>query len=106
LDGKLTYYMKTITVSATHARNNFFELLGMVETGKQIIVKKDKKEVAIISPRKKKGTDLKGLQKAMDAVRGIWTEKDYQDWKKSPARKSARSVLLRRVGKEWLDGSS
>ena len=54
LDGKLTYYMKTITVSATHARNNFFELLGMVETGKQIIVKKDKKEVAIISPRKKK----------------------------------------------------
>lgn len=63
--------MSTIRVSATSARNNFFELLNKVALGTQIIIEKDKKEVAVISPTRK-GTDLKGLIKASEKARGIF----------------------------------
>ena len=66
--------MNTIRLSATSARNKFFELLNQVALGSQVIIEKDKKEVAVISPKKTK-TDWKGLLKASKAVHGIL--KDY-----------------------------
>ena len=69
--------MKTMRVSATHARNNFFELLNLVARGQEVVVERDNKEVATIA-QKNKGTDLKGLTKALNkAAKGfVYDEKD------------------------------
>lgn len=74
--------MNTIRVSATAARNNFFDLLNKVSLGVKVIVVKDTKDVAMIVPNKTK-TDWKGLYKAMKAANGI--AKDF-DLQKSPLR--------------------
>lgn len=62
--------MNTIRMSATSARNKFFELLNQVALGTQVIIEKDKKEVAIISPKKTK-TNWAALLKASKAAHGI-----------------------------------
>lgn len=82
--------MNTIRVSATAARNNFFELLDKVAIGARVIVEKDYKEIAEIIPRKKK-TDWEGLRKAMDAASGIL--KDY-DPKDNPLRRPGAANFL------------
>lgn len=76
--------MSTIRVSATAARNNFFELLNQVATGTQVIIERDSKEVAVISSTKK-GTDLKGLLEASKRARGIF--KNYDVEKDNPLRR-------------------
>jgi len=75
--------MTTIRVSATAARNKFFELLNQVAAGTQVIIERDSKEVAILSPKKQK-IDWKEFKKASKAVHGIW--KDY-DEKDNPLRR-------------------
>ena len=82
--------MNTIKVSATHARNNFFELLDKVSLGTQVVVEKNSKEVAVIIPKRRK-TDLKGLTKAMNEAAGIF--KDY-DPKDNPLRKPGAADFL------------
>ncbi len=59
--------MNTIRVSATAARNNFFELLNAVALGKSVIVERDHKEVAVIAP-KKQTVNWVALKKASKAV--------------------------------------
>ena len=76
--------MNTLRVSATKARNNFFELLNQVAMGAQVVIERDKKEVAVISPKEVK-TDWKGLLKASKAVHGIL--KDYSVEEISPLRR-------------------
>lgn len=61
-------------VSATKARNQFFELLNQVALGRQIIIEKDAKEVAVLVPKKQK-TDWAAFRKAAKAAHGIL--KDY-----------------------------
>lgn len=73
--------MKTTTVSATYARNNFFELLNLVAQGSEIVIERDSKEIATITP--KKTTDWEGLKKAMDAAHGIMKDFKLSD---SPLR--------------------
>ncbi|MEK7533683.1 MAG: type II toxin-antitoxin system prevent-host-death family antitoxin [Patescibacteria group bacterium] len=74
--------MNTIRVSATHARNNFFDLLNQVALGAKVTVVRDAKEVAEIIPKATK-TDWKGLMKAMNAAHGILKDYDPTD---SPLR--------------------
>lgn len=62
--------MSTIRMSATSARNKFFELLNQVVLGTQVIIERDSKEVAILAPRKQK-TDWIALLKASKAAHGI-----------------------------------
>lgn len=69
-------------MSATAARNNFFELLELVVSGKSVVIEKDTKEVAEIIPRKKT-VDWKGLLQASREVHGIWKGQKYS----SPFRK-------------------
>lgn len=76
--------MDTIRVSATAARNRFFDLLNQVSTGTRVIIEKDKKEIAVLSPKKTK-TDWEGLLKASKAVHGIF--KGYSVGEISPLRK-------------------
>lgn len=76
--------MSTIKISATKARNNFFELLNQVASGTQIIIEKDNKEIAILSP-KKRDFDWDKFQKALKQTRGIL--KDYTVEEISPLRK-------------------
>jgi len=84
--------MQIITWSATKARNEFFDLLTQVAMGQSFIVEKDKEEIALVTPIKK-GTDLVGLKKAMDACHGIL--KDF-DLSKSPLRnRKARAWLAK-----------
>lgn len=75
--------MNTLRVSATKARNNFFELLNQVAMGKQVIIEKDSKEVAILSSNKQK-TDWPGLLKASKKIHGMF--KDYSINEIAPAR--------------------
>ena len=82
--------MNTITVSATHARNNFFELLNQVALGRQVIIKKDFKEVAVLSSRKPK-TDWKALLKATRESHGILKDYDPQD---NPLRRKGAADFL------------
>ncbi|PIP57474.1 hypothetical protein COX03_02840 [Candidatus Woesebacteria bacterium CG22_combo_CG10-13_8_21_14_all_39_10] len=85
--------MQTITWSATKARNEFFDLLTQVAMGQSFIVERDKKEVALVTPIKK-GTDWKGLKKAMDALHGV--AKDF-DLSKSPLRNKRARLWLKRI---------
>ncbi|MBI4078888.1 MAG: type II toxin-antitoxin system prevent-host-death family antitoxin [Candidatus Levybacteria bacterium] len=75
--------MNTIRLSATATRNKFFELLNQVALGTHVIIEKDSKEVAVLSP-KKQTVDWTALRKASKAVHGIW--KDY-DEKDNPLRR-------------------
>ncbi len=75
--------MQTITVSATKARNNFFELLNQVALGISVIIEKDKKEVAVLSP-KSTSFDWKAFRKASKAAHGIL--KGYSIEEISPLR--------------------
>lgn len=76
--------MNTIRVSATKARNSFFDLLNQVMLGTEVIVERDNKEVAVITPRKKK-TNWAEFLKAAKAAKGIL--KDYSVDEIAPARK-------------------
>jgi prevent-host-death family protein len=87
--------MQTITWSATKARNKFFDLLNYVASGRQVIIEKDKKEIALITPIKK-GTDLVGLKKAMDALDGV--AKDF-DLSKSPLRGKASKKWFAKIAR-------
>ena len=73
--------MGTITVSATSARNNFFELLNQVVLGAEIIIKRDSKEIAVLSP-KKQTINWVEFRKAAKAARGIL--KDYDPKRDDP----------------------
>lgn len=85
--------MNTIRVSATSARNNFFELLHQVTAGAQVIIEKDKKEVAVLSQKRTK-TNWKALLKASKAVHGIL--KDASAEEISPIKKKN---AWKRIGK-------
>lgn len=82
--------MNTIRVSATAARNNFFDLLNQVMMGATVTVVKDAKEVAEIVPKKRK-TDWKGLMKAMKAAHGILKDYDPHD---NPLRRPGAKRFL------------
>lgn len=73
--------MSTIRVSATSARNNFFELLNKVGMGTQVIIERDSKEVAILSPKKQKINWVE-FRKAAKAAKGIL--KDYDPKRDNP----------------------
>lgn len=88
--------MQTIRVSATHARNNFFDLLNQVSLGVKVIVVKDAKEVAEIVSNKTK-TDWKGLYKAMKAAHGIAKDFDISD---NPLRRPGSADYLGKWDKD------
>lgn len=77
-------------MSATAARNNFFELLNKVSQGAKVIVEKDYQDIAEIVPRKTK-TDWVGLKKAMDAAAGILKDYNPND---NPLRKPGATKFL------------
>lgn len=70
--------MNMLRVSATKARNNFFELLNQVAMGTEVIIERDSKEVATLSPRKTK-TDWLALKRASKKIHGIWKDYDVND---------------------------
>ena len=88
--------MNTLRLSATSARNKFFELLGQVALGTQVIIEKDNKEVAVLSPKRTK-TDWKGLLKASREARGIFKDYDPED---NPLRRKGASDFLGRWDKD------
>jgi prevent-host-death family protein len=90
--------MNTIRISATSARNNFFELLNQVATGIQVIIEKDNKEIALLSPKTTK-TNWKGLLTMSKKVRGIL--KDYKD-EDNPLRRNGASDFLGQWDKELV----
>lgn len=87
--------MQTVTWSATKARNEFFDLLTQVAMGQSFVVEKDRKEIALVTPIRR-GTDLVGLKKAMDALDGV--AKDF-DLSKSPLRGRASKKWFAKITK-------
>lgn len=83
--------MQTITVSATKARNEFFDLLNLVMTGRSIMIQKDNVLVANIVPVTKVLKN-RGLLKALDAASAgfIYSKED------NPLRKKGSSAFLGR----------
>lgn len=88
--------MNTIRVSATKARNSFFELLNQVILGREVIVEKDSREVAVISPKKTK-IDWKALFKASKGTHGILKEYYPED---NPLRRKGAAKFLGRWDKD------
>jgi len=82
--------MNTIRLSATSARNNFFELLNKVALGTEVIIEKDNKEIALLVPKTTK-TDWDGLLRASKKVRGIMKDYDTED---NPLRRKGASDFL------------
>jgi len=82
--------MTTIRLSATSARNKFFELLNQVALGAQVIIEKDNKEVAVLMPKVSK-TDWKELRKALNATNGILKNYNITD---NPLRRRGASDFL------------
>lgn len=82
--------MNTIRVSATSARNNFFELLNKVAAGTEVIIERDSKEVAVLAP-KKQTVDWAALKKASKAIHGMWKDYDQED---NPVRRKNAWPLL------------
>lgn len=82
--------MYTIKISATKARNTFFSLLEQVALGKQVIIEKDNKEIAVLLPKKTK-TNWASLVKASKAVKGILKDYNPQD---NPLRKHGAKSFL------------
>lgn len=82
--------MNTIRLSATSARNKFFELLNQVSLGAEVIIEKDNKEIALMVSKTTK-TDWKGLLRASQKVRGIL--KDYNSQDNPLRRKGAADYL-------------
>lgn len=82
--------MNTIRVSATKARNNFFELLNQVAMGRSIIIERDSKEIAMISPKRSE-FDREALLKVSKKIHGIW--KDYKQEDNPLRRKGATDFL-------------
>lgn len=78
--------MNTIRISATAARNKFFELLDKVAQGMEVIIEKDKKEIAVLSPKKAK-VDWEHLKKATEATWGILKDAPAKDLENSPTRR-------------------
>jgi antitoxin (DNA-binding transcriptional repressor) of toxin-antitoxin stability system len=68
--------MSLQTLSATKARNNFFDLLDQVLLGKSFVVERNDKPVAMISNIKAQ-TDLKQLKIALKITRGILSKTAY-----------------------------
>lgn len=90
--------MSTIKLSATKARNNFFELLNQVAMGRSVIIEKDNKEIAVLSP-KKKHIDWEGLRKASKATHGIWKDV-VSDLEDNPLRRKGSADFLGKWDKE------
>lgn len=88
--------MNTIKVSATKARNNFFSLLEQVASGMEIVIEKDRKEIAVLKP-KKQTVDWKGLLKASKAAHGILKDDDPND---NPLRRPGAKNFLGRWDKD------
>lgn len=83
--------MQTITMSATKARNQFFDILTWVSMGKTVMIEKDKKLIANITPISKVNRN-KGLLKALDvaSVGFVYNKED------NPLRKRGSSKFLGR----------
>ncbi len=84
--------MNTIRLSATSARNKFFELLNQVALGTQVIIERDNKEVALLSPRETK-SDWRALLKASRAVHGILKDEEF-DPEDNPLRRKGAADFL------------
>ncbi len=83
--------MQTITVSATKARNNFFDLLNQVEKGHVVVIEKDKKIIAKVVSLKSTKNRNQGFLKAFDGVKGILNDYDDTD---NPLRRSGAADFL------------
>lgn len=87
--------MQTITVSATKARQDFFNILNAVSKGDSFIIKKDDEEVARVTPIVR-GTDLVGLKKALDNLAASGAFKDF-DLNDSPLRNKQAKAWLKKI---------
>lgn len=81
--------MQTVRISATKARNNFFDMLDQVSGGLSVIIEKDKKAVAKVEPISEIGKN-KGLVKALDEASKVfvYSKKD------NPLRRSGAADFL------------
>lgn len=89
--------MSTIRVSATAARNHFFELLNKVAAGAQVVIEKDSKEVAMLTSKKPK-LDLVALRKATEETHGILKKYKF-DPEDNPLRRKGAADFLGRWDK-------
>jgi prevent-host-death family protein len=78
--------MNTIRISATAARNNFFDLLNQVATGVSVIIEKDNKSVAQVIPMVKTNERYKGLTKSLKkAAKGFVYSKNDNPLRRADA---------------------
>lgn len=91
---------KTI-ITATEARNNFFQLLDEVaRTGKPIFIKRDKDVKVKLEPvRDEFDKDGEEIKKLLDKTRGMWanrTEEEIRGRFREADRKSTERIRSRK----------
>jgi len=80
--------MNTIRVSATAARNNFFDLLDKVAAGMLVVIEKNNKTVAQIQPIIMSDMKYKGLTNALyKAAKGFTYSKNDNPLRKKGSMK-------------------
>ncbi|MBI2028691.1 MAG: type II toxin-antitoxin system prevent-host-death family antitoxin [Candidatus Levybacteria bacterium] len=96
--------MKNV-LSATEARNRFFEMLDIVkDKGEEFVVEKDGKPIVKVSPAIKK-RDPEEIDKILREVREIFGKKKRKYWSviDTPAWKKKERRYLERLSKGIID---
>jgi antitoxin (DNA-binding transcriptional repressor) of toxin-antitoxin stability system len=84
--------MNSLSVSATYARNNFFELLDKVSAGLiDVVIKKDNREVAVFSKKNTHNAHIANMTKALDSLVDVI---DADELANNPLRKLEAASFL------------
>lgn len=74
------------TVSVSEFRRNLSDWLERAREGERIVVRdeREREDVAELRPAEEKNWDE--IMKAVEELRGSWSEEDYRAWKKRKTR--------------------
>ena len=90
---------QTIRMSATKARNNFFDLLNQVALGISVVIEKDKKVVAELRQPMKVISQVERLNKVMKEVAGTFPKDAYKGNDNIFRNARARKYMREKFGK-------
>lgn len=71
----------TLTVSVSQLRNNMADYLEKVIAGNRVLIRDEKKDVAIAQLTKTKSFDKDAYEKTLRKVAGIFTAENHPEWK-------------------------
>ncbi|MBF8250114.1 MAG: hypothetical protein HW400_715 [Candidatus Levybacteria bacterium] len=71
----------TLTVSVSQFRNNMADYLDKVIAGNRILIRDEKKDVAIAELTKTKSFDKDAFERTLRKAAGVFTAKNHPEWR-------------------------